>query len=236
MTIIGNAPACLREEPDVNAVRGLFFPGLVVVVTALIGAWLSAESRAQTPAPVVSLDGAWTLNTDLSDKPQTFAGGREGREGRDEGNAGGRRRGGMGRGGMGGGMRGGGMGRGGMGGGAMNPEDAQRMRDALRDIMAASPHLTIVQTESQMILITTGEGRVTRLSTDGKKIKDDSTKIERKTKWDAGKLVSEITGAGPGKITESYAIDPEHHQLVVTVATDKPVARTERRVYDSDPR
>jgi hypothetical protein len=235
MTIIRHARACLREELDVNAVRGLFFPGLVVVVTALIGAWLSAESHAQSPAPVVSLDGAWTLNTDLSDKPNTNAGERGGREGRGEGDAGGRRRGGMGRGGMGGGMRGGGMGRGGMAG-AVNPEDAQRMRDALRDIMVASPHLTIVQTETQMILITTGEGRVTRLSTDGKKIKDDSTGIERKTRWDAGKLVSEISGAGPGKIAESYTIDPEHHQLVVTVATDKPVARTERRVYDADPR
>jgi hypothetical protein len=235
MTIIGDACACCREEFDVNAVRGVFFPGLVVVVTALIGAWLSAESRVQSPAPVTSLDGAWTLNADLSDKPMANVGAREGREGRDEGDAGGRRRGGMGRGGMGGGRRGGGMGRGGMGG-AVSPEDGQRMRDALRDIMVAPPHLTIVQTESQMILITTGEGRVTRLSTDGKKIKDDSTKIERRTKWDAGKLVSEISGAGPGKITESYVIDPEHHQLVVTVAADKPAARSERRVYDADPR
>ncbi|MFI5384870.1 MAG: hypothetical protein ACHQ50_02010, partial [Fimbriimonadales bacterium] len=83
---------------------------------------------------------------------------------------------------------GGGMGGGGMGGGAaISPEDAQRMRDALRDIMTAPARLTIVRTESRMILITTGEGRVTRLSPDGKKIKDDSTKIERKTKWDGGK-------------------------------------------------
>jgi hypothetical protein len=226
---MGRACACLRKEPDVNAVRGLFFPGLVVFVTALIGAWLSAESRAQTPAPVVSLDGAWTLNTDLSDKPQSEARQREGDD------AGRRRGGGMGRGGMGGGMRGGGMGRGGMSGGARNPEDAQRLRDAQRDIMNAPARLTIVQTESQMILITTGEGRVTRLSPDGRKIKDDSTKIERKTKWDGGKLVSEISGVGPGKITETYQIEPEHHQLVVTVATDKP-ARSLHRVYDADPR
>ncbi len=215
-----------------NTVRGLLFPGLVVFVTALIGAWLSAESRAQTPTPVVSLDGAWTLNADLSDKPQSEARQPEGRGGDDAGR---RRGGGMGRGGMGGGMRGGGMGRGGMGGGAMNPEDAQRLRDAQRDIMTAPARLTIVQTESQMILITTGEGRVTRLSPDGKKIKDDSTKIERKTKWDGGKLVSEISGVGPRKITETYEIEPEHHQLVVTVTTDK-VAQSLHRVYDADAR
>ena len=69
---------------------------------------------------------------------------------------------------------------------------------------------------------------------DGKKIKDESTKIERKTKWDGGKLVSEINGAGPGKITETYEVDPEHHQLIVTVAVDarqKPI--TQHRVYDA---
>lgn len=217
-----------------NAVRGLIVPGLVVVVTALIGAWLSAESRAQTAAPAVTIAGAWTLNANSSDTPQS-----EARS--SEGDTGGRRReggGGMGRGGTGGGRRGGGMGRAG-GGGAINPEDAQRLRDATRDILNAPSHLTIVQTESQMILITTGDGRVTRLSPDGKKIKDDSTKIERKTKWDGGKLVSEISGAGPGKITETYEIDPEQHQLIVTVAMEQsrqPKPVTQRRVYDADAR
>ena len=202
-----------------NAVRGLFFPGLVVVVTALIGVWLSAESRAQTATPAATIAGAWTLNADLSDKPQSEAPS-------GEGDTGGRRN-----------QGGGGMGRA-EGGGAINPEDAQRLRDARRDILNAPSHLTVVQTESQMILITTGDGRVTRLSPDGKKIKDDSTKIERKTKWDGGKLVSEISGAGPGKITETYEIDPEQHQLIVTVAMEskQPKPVTQRRVYDADAR
>ena len=218
-----------------NAVRGLFFSGLVVVITALIGAWLSAESRAQTAAPAAPIAGAWTLNAAASDKPQS-----EARS--SEGDTGGRRRGGgggMGRGGMGGGRRGGGMGGGGMSGGATNLEDAQRLRDATRAIMSAPSHLTIVQTESQMVVITTGEGRVTRLSADGKKIKDESTKIERKTKWDGGKLVSEISGAGPGKITETYEVDPERHQLVVTMAMEQsqqPKPVIQRRVYDADAR
>jgi hypothetical protein len=214
----------------VNAVRGLLLPGIVVILTALIGVWLSAESRAQAQPPADSIAGAWTLNKDLSDKPQS---------GRTDENGGRRRGGGGGGGGMGrgGGMRGGGMGRGGMGRGG-SPEDAQRMRDAMRDVMNPPDRLTIVQTES-MVVITTGDGRVTRLAPDGKKIKDDNTKIERKTKWDAGKLVSEVSGLGSGKITETYAIDREHRQLLVTVAMDNsrmPQPMTQHRVYDADAR
>jgi hypothetical protein len=88
-----------------------------------------------------------------------------------------------------------------------------------------------------MVIMTTGDGRTTRLSTDGKTIKDDSTKIERKTKWDGGKLVSEISHLGPGKMTETYSADPERHQLHVTVRVEN--ARqptTVNRIYDADGR
>jgi len=116
----------------------------------------------------------------------------------------------------------------------VNPDDAKRMRDAMSDIMTAPERLTIVRTES-MVVITAGDGRVTRLSPDGKKIKDDNTGIERRTKWDGGKLISEVSGLGPGKITEAYAIDPERGQLIVTVATEGSravPAISQRRVYD----
>jgi len=109
--------------------------------------------------------------------------------------------------------RGGGMGR----GPGMNPEDMARMRDAMRDLTDPSDHLTIVETDS-MIVITASDGRTTRLSPDGKKIKGDNTGIERKTKWDGGKLVTEISGLGPaGKATQTLAADPETHQLRITV-------------------
>jgi hypothetical protein len=135
-----------------------------------------------------------------------------------------------GRGGFGGGFGGGG---GGYGGGRMNPEDMQRMREAMRDIMNPPNRLTIAQTES-LILITTDDGRVTRLSPDGKKIKDESTKSERRTKWDGDKLVSEITGLGPGKITETYRADPERKQLHVTVQMERPGRPvTINRIYDA---
>jgi hypothetical protein len=133
----------------------------------------------------------------------------------------------------------GGGGRGGYGGGgggraAMDPEAAARMRDAMRDIVNPPEKLTISQTDS-MIVVTGPDGRATRLSPDGKKIKDDNTGIERKTKWDGGKLVSEISGAGPGKITQSFSLDAEHHQLKIVAllegGRDKQ-QRTITHVYD----
>ena len=90
----------------------------------------------------------------------------------------------------------------------MNPDEMARMRDAMRDVINPSDHLVITQTES-MVVLTGADGRTTRLSPDGKKIKDENTKIERKTKWDGGKLVSEISGLGPGKMTQTFSVDPE---------------------------
>ena len=188
-----------------NTVRGLLFPGIVIFLTTLIGVWLSAESRvhAQQPdtaPPRPSIAGAWTLNNDLTDPSSP-----DRRESdRDSGRSGGYGRNG-GRGGYGGGR--GGYGRGSGGGGEGEREAAQRMRDATRDVMTPADRLTIVDT-GDMIIVTSGDGRVTRLSPDGKKVKDENTNIERRTRWDAGKLVTEINGLGPGKIVETYAADP----------------------------
>jgi len=204
-----------------------------VVVSALL---LQTTQRPLPPPPAPSspsIAGAWSLNKDLSDT---------GRSGGDQGDdrSSARRGGGGGYGGGGGGRRGGyggGMGRGGGGGGggqaARNPDEVARMRDAMRDVVDPSERLTIVQTDS-MVLITGADGRTTRLSADGKKIKDDNTGIERKTKWDAGKLVSEISGLGNGKMTQTFSIDPEAHQLRIVVQMDggRSGPRTVTHVYD----
>jgi hypothetical protein len=202
----------------------------VVSATVLIGPWGSGR-HVHAQAGTDSIVGAWTLNKDLSQTPQDQTQGDQNGTQRGYGGGGGRRRG------MGGGGFGGG-GYGGRGGARGNPDDIARQRQALRDILQAPDRLTITQAES-MVIMTTGDGRTLRLSTDGKKVKDDSTKIERKTKWDGGKLVSEINGAGPGKITETYSIDPEHYQLVVAVHVDNSRmpkgAGDVRRVYDLVP-
>ena len=220
-----------------NALR-VASTSVVVVLTALTAPWPSGESRAYAQASdsASSIVGAWTLNKDLSDHPPDREAGREG----GQGGQGGRHGGGYGRGGGGGGGYGhGGFGRGGGGNGGgstMSPEDMARMRDAMRDVMNPPDRLTITQAE-RMVIMTTGDGRTTRLSADGKTVKDESTKIERKTRWDGGELGSEISHLGPGKITETDAADPEHHQMHVAIQLEgsrQPM--TMNRVYDGDAR
>lgn len=216
-----------------------------LAVAAFTAVGLSPGVSAQSvPLPTTSsIVGAWTLNKDLSDTPQdrsqsgNGSGTTTGGSGGGRGGGGGFGGGGFGGGGFGGRRRGGGGFGGGQGaGGNQSPADAQRMRDAMREITDQPGHLTITQGDT-LVIVTTGEGQTTRLSPNGKKIKDENTKIERKTKWDSDKLVSEINGLGPNKITETYAVDEEHHQLGVTVVMDgshgqQPV--TMHRVYDAD--
>jgi hypothetical protein len=200
-------------------------------------------AQEKTPVSGPSIAGGWTRNADLSDAPsQRGQQGDDSGQGRGNGAGGGgggrRRGGGGGFGGGGFGGRGGGMGRGGGGAAAMNPDEMARMRDAMRDIMNPSDHLIVTQTDS-MVVLTGADGRTTRLSPDGKKIKDENTKIERKTKWDGGKLVSEINGLGPGKMTQTFAVDPEHKQLRLTVVMEggrSGQPRTITQVYDADAR
>jgi len=187
---------------------------------------------ADTP----SIVGAWTMNRDLSDAIPERAGDARGERG-EHGDRGGRRGGyGGGRGGRGGFGGGGGRG-GGARGEAMSPDDMARMREAMRSLIDPSDHLTIVDAGS-MIVITGADGRTTRLSTDGKKIKDENTGIERKTKWDGGKLVSEISGLNRGKATQTFTVDPEKRQLRIVVqmegGRDSKQPRTITHVYDRD--
>jgi hypothetical protein len=131
----------------------------------------------------------------------------------------------------------GGFGRGGGRGGpgGADPDEMRRRIQAMRDILDAPERLTIAQTDS-LVIITTGDGRTTRLSPDGKKIKDESTGFERKTRRDNGHLVSEITG-GQSKIVETYAVDAEHHRLTVTLQIDNPRmpnGGVVHRVYDAE--
>jgi hypothetical protein len=218
--------------------RHLLSLGILAAAIAIVPGALTAQEKSS--APGTSIAGAWTRNKDLSDAPAGRAqdGDDSGRARSGGGGGGGRRGGG---GGYGGGMgRGGGMRGGGGGADAArgNAEDMMRMRDAMRDVTNPSDHLTITQTES-MIVMTGADGRTTRLSTDGKKIKDDNTKVERKTKWDGGKLVSEISGLGSGKMTQAFSVDPEAKQLRITLVMEggrSNQPRTITHVYDADPR
>jgi len=203
----------------------MFVVGVTLSIALLLATWLAIESRAQAPDKV-SLAGVWQLNRELSDQPPARERGDQ--RGRGE-------RGAMGHGGFGGGRRGGGFGGGGRGADGSNPEEIARMREALRVILQPGDHLTITQSDS-MILVTDQDGYTTRLSADGKKIKDENTKIERKTHWEAGKLISDINGAGRGKITQTFSIDPDAHQLRIAIETEggrDNQKRTFTHVYDA---
>jgi len=109
----------------------------------------------------------------------------------------------------------------------------ERRRDALRQELQPPDHMTIVSSGTT-IIITTPDGHTTRLASDGSKVKDESTGIERKTKWNGGKLVSEVSGLGRGKITETYSVEPESKQLRVKLEVDGPRKSSQTRVYDLD--
>lgn len=238
------APAChtlftirrrrSRNNRLMGTARSLAGIAVILGLAVFIAVWLAVESRAQAPE-TSNLAGVWTLNHEASDKPPA-PGDRDDPNGR--GRRGGFGRGGGGGGGMGHGGYRGGAGGGGQRGGSRDPEAMARMRDALRDIFSPPERLTITQTGT-MILLTGPDGRTTRLAADGSKVKDENTNIERKTKWDGGRLISEIGGLPQGKVTQTFALDPEHHQLKITAHAEggrMGQARTLTSVYDSDAR
>lgn len=112
-----------------------------------------------------------------------------------------------------------------------------RRLEALRDIVRPAVRLTISHTPT-MVIIVTDDGATTRLVPDHSRVKDESTGVERRTRWQEARLTTELSGLGPGRITETYAIDAATRQLVVTLQlppprySDEKTGRTLRRVYD----
>jgi hypothetical protein len=200
---------------------GLICAATAVLLCVVASGRLHAEKDADSTTSIV---GAWTLEKKLSDVG----------EDRQRGGGGQRSRG------------GGGHGRGGFhgGGGGFNgghnadPDEVARRQEAWRDLVAAPDHLTIVETES-MIVITARDGHTTRLSPDGKKIKDESTNVERRTRWEEGKLVSEIS-ATAGHATETYSVNPAQHELLIVLRLESSgpdeTVRVLHRLYTLDSR
>ena len=210
------------------------------LATALVASPVVPLLAAQADQ-AASLDGVWSLNAEASDglgpDAQDDPSGRPGAgrgAGRSGGRGGGAGRGG-GRGGF-GGSAGRGGGRPGGRGGADRDQMARRL-EALRDIVRPAARLTISHTTT-MVIIVTDDGTTTRLVPDNSRVKDESTGVERRTRWQEARLTTELSGIGPGRITETYAIDATTRQLVVTLQlpprrnSDEKIGRTLRRVYD----
>ena len=206
---------------------GLFLAAALVATSTM-------SVRATQADKASSLDGVWLLNVEASDRlgpdAQDDPDGRAAR-GRGAGRGGGR----------GGGGRAGGRGGFGAGAGRGGADRDQVMRrlEALRNIVRPATRLTISHTET-MIIIVTSDGVTTRLVPDSSRIKDESTGVERRTRWQEARLTSELTGLGPGRISETYAVDPATRQLIVTLQlpprrnSDEKTGRTLRRVYDPE--
>ena len=205
------------------------------VLVLTIGGWTALEA-----AP--ALQGEWTFNEGASTKPPAPSGDDQGRQ---NGGSGGGGRGGGRRGGGGGGFGGGGRsggGRGGSAGGTGSGAGAGRgaisaqQQQAMHDLTTPAARLTIVQTDD-MIIITTDQGQTIRLAPNDKNVKDENTGVERKTKWDGDKLVSEIGGLPAGKVTQSYSVAPDPRQLHIVVTlpnrqdSKQPIVLD--RVYDA---
>ena len=108
------------------------------------------------------------------------------------------------------------------------------MRDAVRGLMEPPERLTIARTDS-MVIITTVDGRTTRLAPDGSRITDQSTGIVARSRWDSGRLVTEVSGVPLGKVFTTYEVSPGTAQLVVTLRIDagRSAQRIMRFVYDA---
>ena len=185
-----------------------------------------AVGAAQAPATErPKIEGAWTLNHDIGDRPGRSAGMPD-----DQG-GGGHRHGGSGGGGGGGygggmgGMRGGGMG----GGGQMSDEqraEMQRRRNLARELLTPPTRLNIT-VDGDIVSFTDADGRVKKYKTDGKKEKHqfDNGTVETKSKWEEGALTIETSMDGGMKFTQSYSLVSDHRELMVQTKMEGGMSR-----------
>jgi hypothetical protein len=226
-------------------------------IALVFGPTLSSSLAGEpTPAasPVPELTGRYKFNPTSSDdahskmrEAMARRRGGEGGEGGGGGMGGGGRHhgggGGFGGGGMGGG---GGYGGGGMGGGGMgrrgrgergSDESRAAMRAAMEEATDPGDVLTVTQKDPEVV-ITFDDGRVHRLFTDDRKVKEGDE--ESHTHWEGIKLVHETElEKGPKlKIREAYSIDPATHALHSTVRLELPMSSEPviiHRQYDLAP-
>jgi hypothetical protein len=191
--------------------------GSALALTLAAGGAVAAAQAPATERP--KIEGAWTLNRDIGDRPGRSAGMPD-----DQG-GGGHRRGGYGGGGGGGygggmgGMRGGGMG----GGGQMSDEqraEMQRRRNLARELLTPPTRLNIT-VDGDIVTFTDADGRVKKYKTDGKKEKHqfDNGTVDTKSKWEKEQLTIETSTSGGMKLVETYSVN-DRHQLVVEARFD----------------
>jgi hypothetical protein len=188
---------------------------LLVLFSILLlpSSFVQAQS-VPAPAQPPDLTGAWRLNAELSERPPADGSalpGPQGRRGRS--GAGGRRR----------------------------PDsfdygsgprrrDLERMAAIRRLALEPPARLTIVRTGDAYV-VTTEDGRVTRLMPDGKKIKStlDNLDVEITAQWEGAQLVVKQKLEGGTTVIHQYSRFENPKQLIV-------ITRIEHDRSDTQPR
>ena len=184
--------------------------GLAVVLSV---AWIAGGRAAASPqtadAAPAKMSGIWKLNKDLEKPGDPSSGGDPAAGAGQGGGPGGRY-----------GDRLGGGGRlGGFGGRERHPGDSQQMlqmRALMRDTSEAPAQLVIVATPTDVTL-TDDEGHVRKFVANDKKQKLDigTAVVDARARWDGGSFTTELS-LGSLKVTTTYQVTVEGHQMVVT--------------------
>jgi hypothetical protein len=103
------------------------------------------------------------------------------------------------------------------------------------DVLEPAAALTVTQGDPELIAVR-DDGRVLRLYTDGRKAKERNGTVERKTRWDGSRLVSEVKLQDGRKLTEVWILAADGRELRSSVKLE--LGRGELvvdRVYDLAP-
>jgi hypothetical protein len=176
----------------------------LLAAALMASATLIAQKSDAPPRPLI--DGAWTLNRELSSTPRG-GGADPGDRIRPSG-------------GMRSGIGIGGMSSGSGGGAAPDREEMARMRALMKEVVEA-PKNFVITVEDPMVVFTYTDGRIVRYKADGKEERHQypSGTVKTKTKWELDRLTIETDMGNGFKITHAYKTNPEPRQLVVLTIT-----------------
>lgn len=189
---------------------------------------ISSPPQQPAPTPLSAaerLNGAWTLNKDLSTKPAAAPG--QGGSSGDRGGGGGGRRGGFGGGRMGGGRSGGARSR---------IQDGVKAMALIRELGQSPDALTMVLHDAALS-ITDSDGVSRRFTVNGKSetVAIGGDTIDVKSRWDDDALEQEFK-VGSTKLIRTIETTTDGHQLVITVRPkgedERQGGRFDRFVYD----
>src|SRR5262245_9808787 len=179
----------------------------VVAWVCLFGIVATAMVHAQDHSTRPELSGRWRLNHELSENAESKLQGMQSQSG-----------------GYGPGRH---MGPGGLFGGAQQTQ----IEEARWLVLNAAERFVLTQ-DGDRIIVTDGDGRVRRLTANGRAEKIDGRDV--RTRWDKQRLIAE-TSVGSAKVTETYERQTSAPQLVVTTKMEMHGRELSvRRVYDAE--